>query len=231
MATNNGKNATPQDAALLKQKADQLKAQISTLAAVLMKKETDIERKKVALSNLKAVSTISKKPELPFFMTPGNVGDVNSVLWPFYFTTERVIVPPASQINAGFSVTQEAAFVMIAFTKAVFLREEEPALNYTYLDPDAPAYGGKAQGLSFTFRDSQSTREFVSTTLDLDHVGNPRFPTYLPAPMLMLPNSNLQITWNSQNNEDQTFVPFLTFFGYRIRIEDAKQIYSLVGEE
>jgi hypothetical protein len=58
-------------------------------------------------------------------------------------------------------------------------------------------------------------------------VGVPEFPSVLPTPILFLPNSTIEVTYQNDNATD-TFVPFITLFGYRVRIEDAQNILSTV---
>ena len=166
--------------------------------------------------------------KLPFYMAPGNVGDVNRVIWPFWYTTEDTQVAPNQTVSTGFSVTQEAAYIITSYTKAVYLRTVGPD-NISYLDPKFAVGGGKSTGLSVNFRDSQSSRQFMDTTIKLDNVGNPRFVTEFEAPMLLLPNANFEVIFVNENPTD-TFIPFITMFGYRMRIEEAKSILAVAGD-
>lgn len=66
------------------------------------------------------------KSVLPGYMMPGNVGDVNKVCWPFWFTNITPLLPAAaggmaSQAKATVTITQEAAFIMTAIMKTVFI--------------------------------------------------------------------------------------------------------------
>lgn len=157
-------------------------------------------------------------------LAPGNIGDINNIIWPFYFTTE---IPDESiganeTFQTGFSVTQEAAFIWTSFTKAVYL---DDAGSWGYLNPDDTQ--PSAPGLSFTLRDGSSSRQLFNTPMNIDNYGNPRFPTKLPRPIMLLPNQVMQIAF-ANSHEANSYVPFITAFGYRVRIEQADKLLSLV---
>jgi hypothetical protein len=63
--------------------------------------------------------------------------------------------------------------------------------------------------------------------MPLDAYGLPEFPTVLNTPLMFLPNSTVEAQYSNTNNTN-TYVPWITFFGYRVRIEDAHEILSLV---
>lgn len=156
---------------------------------------------------------------------PGNIGDINRAIWPFFFTFASEDLVPGRTILKSFTVTQEAAFLWRMSTKAVFLKTGvEPNINYEYIDPVTD----NAPGLKFSLRDAQSTRELNGNRAQtMDTMGFANFPDVLPSSQLMLPNATMQI---SLTNEHPTNVyrPFVTFIGYRIRIEDAQNILSTV---
>lgn len=162
---------------------------------------------------------------LPATMRPGNVGSINRVIWPFFFTFTAPELSPNSSSQGFTTITQEAAFVWMSYTKAVYKKTAGPV--YTYVDPDDYSAVGQTDGLKFTLRDAQSTRTFHNSPLEVDQIGNPQFPSVLPTPILFLPNSTIEITYQNDNAAD-TFVPFITLFGYRVRIEDAQKILSTV---
>lgn len=160
-------------------------------------------------------------------LTPGNIGDINSVIWPFYFPTDLLdsALGPNETFQTGFSVTQEAAFVMMSFTTTIYLVEgEDPNESWTYLDPDQ---GETAPGLTFTLRDGSSSRQFYNQPIPISGYGNPRFPTKFPRPMMLLPNQVMQVQFTNSHPTNSYF-PLLTAFGYRIRIDDAQKLLSLV---
>jgi hypothetical protein len=162
---------------------------------------------------------------LPATLRPGNVGSINRVIWPFFFTFSAPELSPNSSSQGFTTITQEAAFVWMSYTKAVYKKTVGPV--YTYVDPDDYSAAGQVDGLKFTLRDAQSTRVFHNTPLEIDSIGNPQFPSVLPTPILFLPNSTIEITYQNDNAAD-TYVPFITMFGYRVRIEDAQKILSTV---
>jgi len=157
-------------------------------------------------------------------MAPGNVGDINKVVWPYMFTTAK----PESSIGfqqtfqTSLSITQEAAFIMTSFTKAIY-RDDGAA--WTYLDPNIA--GGEARNLSFTISDRSSSRQFYNFPMQASMYGNPRFPTVLPKPMMFLPNQQIQVQFTN-THPDVSYIPTLTVMGVRCRIEDAQNILSLI---
>jgi len=170
-------------------------------------------------------ANLKNNPNLDNGMVPGNVGAINRVIWPFYFTTSFITLAPQTTINTGFTITQEAAFIWMSYTKVVY--ELTGGTDYTYVDPDQAGATSIAPGLSFTIHDSQSGRDFDNFPINLDGVGNPRWPTMFPKPTMFLPNSNIQISFNN-SDVAKTYCPRITAFGYRIRIDDAQNILSLV---
>jgi hypothetical protein len=122
----------------------------------------------------------------------------------------------------------------VSYTKACFIQTD---LNhFPYLNPENephpptgnPIQDGRAYGLSFSLRDATSTRSYNDKTVNLDLIGSPRFPTMMDPPMLILPRSNIEVLWTN-NNPAYTYIPFITFLGYRIRIDQADKIRSLVS--
>jgi hypothetical protein len=162
---------------------------------------------------------------LPASLRPGNVGSINRVIWPFWFTFSAPELTPNSSSQGFVTITQEAAFVLMSYSKSVYKKTAGP--TYTYVDPNDYTAAGQTDGLKFTLKDAQSTRTFHNAPLELDAVGLPEFPSVLPTPILFLPNSTIEITYQNDNASD-TYVPYVTFFGYRVRIEDAQRILSTV---
>lgn len=154
----------------------------------------------------------------------GNVGAINRIIWPFWFPFTAPQLGP-NETSQGFTtVTQEACFVWTSYTKSVFKLDGGV---YTYIDPQNSSAAGSSDGLKMAIRDSQSTRNLHNLPLDIDMIGDPSYPSVLPTPMLFLPNSNIEITYTNEN-PSVTYVPFITLFGYRMRIEDAQNLLSTV---
>lgn len=161
-------------------------------------------------------------------LRPGNVGDINRVVWPFFFTTTKATLVPNSTVQSNVTITQEAAFIWLGHTKAVFLEETGNPGNYNYIDPTQPDASGKANNLTLSIRDSQSSRAFMNKSIDLNQIGTWQYPTILPTPQLILPNSNIEFQF-SNSDQVNTYRPFVTLYGLRVRIEDAKDILSTIS--
>ncbi len=204
----------------------------SPLAALTQKvRNLSIQNAQMRAANQARQSSMMESPvqsvqkqfdQLPGWLAPGNIGDINKVIWPFWFTFQAPIMTANSQGTGSIAVTQEAGFVAVTMTKAIFADVGGGA--YQYQDPEAGAY---APGLSFTLRDAISTRQFMTQPVAASHLGNPRFPFSFPTPMFFLPNGVVEVQWF--NNSATTYVPFLSLFGYRIRIEDAANMMSTVS--
>lgn len=222
--------------ALLKQLRN-LRIQTSQMAAANAARERVIQEQNVRASqNLKQVNgpqdvLANVRKFLPDYLVPGNLGDVNNVIWPFWFTAqtpELAAATPGTQVQSksSFTVTQEAAFILLEITKAVFTHTTGPDV-FTYVDADNVGATPLTPGLSLILTDAQSRRNFMPTPLVFDHVGSASFPTELPTPLLFLPNSTIEIQlFNS--NQTNNYIPWLTFLGVRCRIEDAQRILSTI---
>ena len=218
----------------------QKQALLQKLTAQIQQQQAYLDNKEASLNQMQASLTAGVVPttadggrglqanmqnNLPFQLQPGNLGDINSVIWPFQFVTQTVQCLPNTNVRTGFQVTQEAAFVWMSFVKVVYA--VDGGGNLTYIDPDQPGDAGQAYDLAFTLRDSQSQRSFENLPTDINTVGVPRWPTKYPRPMLLLPNSNYEVSWQNSNAAN-TYQPYLIPFGYRIRIQDAQNILSLI---
>ena len=164
---------------------------------------------------------------VPQKLRPGNLGDLNSVIWPFFFTFSAPELEPGRSSISLTTVTQEAAFIWTSYTKAVYLRSGAGPYDYTYIDPSQPGAAGSADGLQFTLQDTSSTRTFHNSPMSLDMVGDPQFPSILPTPMMFLPNSTIQCFYSNQDASN-VYVPFITLFGYRVRLDDYYSVLSTV---
>lgn len=165
-------------------------------------------------------------------MMPGNVGDINQVIWPFWFTArdpndETLIIPPDTNLVSSFTVTQEAAFVIMEFTKQVFIEDDQNPGQFVFIDPAQADGSAKANNLSYTMKDSQSSRVFNDQPTDINSVGYWEWPTVMGPPMLLLPNSNFELDI-ANDDPNNTYAVMFTFFGYRIRIDKAKDILSTI---
>lgn len=160
---------------------------------------------------------------------PGNIGDINRVIWPFWFTFSTQNISPGQSFVASFSVTQEAGFLMRYVTKQVYT--VDPITQFmTYIDPfNFNEDVNSANGLVVGMKDAQSSREFYGRSLqDIDMWGSANFPTYFPSAVFLLPNQTMQLTL-SNNSATETYVPFVSVVGYRVRVQDAQKILSTVS--
>ncbi len=164
--------------------------------------------------------------KLPPQLQPKNIGQINQVVWPFWFTFTAPELAPNSSSQGFVTITQEAGFILMSMSKVVFRKTTGPT-QYTYVDPENYTSTGDTDGLKYTIRDAQSTRVFHNIPMELDMIGHPQYPTVLPSPLYFLPNSTIEITYQNDNASD-TYVPFVTLFGYRIRMDDANNILSTV---
>lgn len=162
---------------------------------------------------------------LPPEMRPGNIGELNKVIWPFYFPCSRVTLAPGQSMRGSFTVTQEAAFVMTSLTKVVHRTVEGLT---SYIDPrNFNTEVGGANDLVFTMRDASSSRNFNSLPMELDHIGDPWNPSPFPTPMLVRENGTIEFQFTN-NSLDQTYSAVITAFGYRVRIAQFEKLLSQV---
>jgi hypothetical protein len=158
----------------------------------------------------------------------GNVNDINSIIWPFFFPSEMTEIAPDKNEVINIKVTQEAPFTLTEIIKVVFFDNEG---TWKYLDPksyDDNIQNGLAQGLKFTIVDAQSGRSWFDKPVSLDHIGDGKDPYELPSPVMVLPNSTLEIQLFNQSVN--TYKVGIILKGYRIRVQDAANMLSLVTE-
>ena len=194
------------------------------------RKQVEADEARIRQGLVKTNSAESMKTNLnislPAHLVPGNVNELNKVIWPFFYKTDKLELAPNVNGRTSFTVTQEAGFTWMSYTKTVYLKDAITSV-LTYVDPEDTSAAGEANGLTFTLRDSASTRQFHDKAMFLDHVGSPRFPTVLPTPVFILPNGNYEASIIN-SHPTNIYVVYMTFFGYRVRIDDAQHILSLV---
>jgi len=163
-------------------------------------------------------------------LMPGNIGDINKVVWPFWYTFTAPELTPGLSSTGSFTTSQEAAYIWLSFTASVFLRTGGgPNYVYTAIDTDDESGAGLINGLNIVFRDAQSSRVFQRNPMPIEAFGSPAFPTVLRSPVMFLPNSTVECLFTN-NDATNVYVPFISFFGYRVRIQGAEQILSLVTD-
>lgn len=166
---------------------------------------------------------LDMKNRMPDVVASG-VQDMNKVIWPAQFSSGYLLTSPSKQTNEkNMVISQEAAFVCTKMVKSVF-KYNGPG-DITWINPeDISTLVNDVYVLS---KDPQSTRSFNKEPISVQNIGYAKFPTKLLSRPLILPNSAINIQLNSKNNVD-TYYTNITFFGYRIRIEDAQDILGLV---
>jgi len=213
----------------LQEQAQKLKDYVDQKQLILQAKENQLRK---GLLSPDAVQNLDRKmkSDLPSWLSPGNVGDLNQVIWPFLFVTENLSpIAPEQTLRTQFSNTQEASFIVTHFTKAVY-RYDAITGETKYINPDdtTTPTAGSAKDLQFSIRDGLSSREFFASAANLDEYGHPRWPTRLPAPQFIIPRGNYEITFNN-NNAAEYFIPVITFFGYKMRVENAESLLSTIS--
>lgn len=160
---------------------------------------------------------------LPKHMAPGNVGDINEVLWPFWFPFDFDFgTNPTFTINSRLSeivqIDQEAGFLLTHISR-------------DHVDPGPSGYQAPLQA---TIRDLQSTRQFNSEPIPIQMIGFKAQPTYLDTPHFFLPNARIQMdlscwlpvgdTFAVQGSGEHQFV----LGGYRIRNKNAAKVIASI---
>jgi hypothetical protein len=165
---------------------------------------------------------------LPDHLMPKNVGHLNHVAWPFYYTvdfdlsttTDWPNLTANTKQSSSFQVSQEAAFLMMG----VFRHADD------YND------AGDLGPLAVEFRDRQSSRFFNDSPIPIQMIGQRGYVSYLAKPMIILPNAFFEITLTttldagvSQNTPNgSTGKHQFTMMGYRVRVEDAHKVLSSI---
>jgi hypothetical protein len=161
------------------------------------------------------------KDYLPSHMVPGNVGGLNKVAWPFWFQINfdfgnNPTYDLATRQVQSFQVTQEAAFLLMSITRK----------SYAY------STAGELAPLQLEIRDRQSTRQFNDKPVPMQMIGIKSRPTVLPTPMLMMPNAFIDLTLSSWSPTPQVTAGSgkfqFSFFGFRVRVEDADKVLSTI---
>jgi hypothetical protein len=230
-------NPTSAQAPVL-QKLKNLQVQIAALSAANQVKSAQLAVQQAAVQGQGTMPVRGPQDVLrnlrnvlPDYLVPGNLGDVNRVVWPFWFTNITPELPAAvgttqTTSTATVTITQEAAFIITDILKAIFIFDPI-AGTYTYVDPSQPGQAGLTPGLTMQLVDAQSSRVFMSKPVELDTIGYSQFPYELPTPIMFLPNSIIQ-TQFTNTNTSFNYIPWVTFLGVRCRIEDSQRIMGLI---
>jgi hypothetical protein len=155
-------------------------------------------------------------------LMPGNVGGLNTVVWPFWFEmdfdfgTNPTLLAPGLQQTQSYQVTQEAAFMLMAVCR----------------NANSDSTSGDLGPWQVTFKDRQSSRQFNDAPIPIQMIGSRSLPTILPTPMLLMPNAFFDAVMTTWQTTSQATVGSgkhqFTFFGYRVRIQDAQAVMDSV---
>lgn len=169
---------------------------------------------------------LSLKNQTPDVVASG-IRDVNKVIWPFTFSTGFMETSPtATFAEKNITVTQEAAFVVVAMVKQVF--KKNAPNDYEWIN--VRESGSQIKDLYMTLSDPQSGRNFHREPMSVEHIGDSMFPTKLLSRPLILPNSSLNVKLYSQSSTE-TYFTNISLIGYRVRIEDAQDMLGLVTRD
>lgn len=159
---------------------------------------------------------------------PANIGDINSVLWPFFFQFSTNDLAPGASDTFSFSVTQEAGFLMRQISQVTYRKLDSGTYEYInpfYWDEDA----NSPNGLVFNIEDAQSSRVYNGRTAEeVSMLGNANFPKIYPSTVFLLPNQTMLLNL-SNTNTIETYRCYVTVMGYRVRVQDAQKILSTVS--
>lgn len=160
-------------------------------------------------------------------VTASGIRDVNKVIWPFLFSSGFLETSPTIQFaEKNITVTQEAGFVILGMIKQVF--KKNGTGDYTWINVRENA--SQIKDLYMTLSDPQSGRNFHRDPISVENIGDSLFPTKFLARPLILPNSSINVKVYSQSTSENYFTN-ISFFGYRVRIEDAQEMLGLVTRD
>jgi hypothetical protein len=217
-------------------RANAVQSQINHLNNVkraLREREKSLDARKMYLDspgvfNSNSIKTLRTglQGALPNFMMPGNVGGINEVTWPFYF-----------QIDIDMGDDPSISSNIFSLTKNFFQVDQEAALLLMSI---GRSHSTNAAGQSATIDaplqveliDRQSSRRFSDKPFPLQMIGLDSLPSVLPTSMYIQPNAFLDVIVNGIPDSPQDFtgsgVFQLSFFGMRIRTEDAGKVLSTI---
>lgn len=174
-------------------------------------------------NNVKALKN-SLLGNLPSHMVPGNVGGINEVTWPFLFQINLDIgnnptIIDSSITRGSFQVDQEAAFLLMSISRSH--STNAAGQSATALAP-----------LQVEIIDRQSSRRFNNAPMPLQMIGQNSCPSIMPTPMYVMPNAFIDFVVSGIPAAAQDVTGSgqfqLSFYGYRIRTDDAGKVLSTI---
>lgn len=205
---------------------------ISQAKALLIeerKREQNLKIRYNALSQIPVVAGNNPKSLrehleeiLPPDLIPANVGNIDSVAWPFWyqfdfdFGTNPTLANTLRQTQSV-QVTQEAGFLMLGISRD----SEETSLA-----------GNLGPWTIEAIRDRQSSRQFNDRPVNFQNIGTKSNLTVFPTPMLFFPNAFIDLTMGcfqtTPNAVVGEAVHQISIFGYRVRMGDDQRILSTI---
>jgi hypothetical protein len=213
------------------------------------RKQQELRQLKTSISNIKARNqALSSQPTvtqagelqqnlakiLPAHLRPRNVGNLYHVQWPFYFSMDFDL----SQTQPWIDNAPDGAITSDTRQTRTYQVTQESAFLFTAISRNCNDYdvSGDLGPLQVEIRDRQSSRFFSNAKIPIQMFGAEGWPTPMPTPFLVMPNAVIEMEISSflepgvvaEPEPDQTGRIQFTFFGYRMRIEDAQKILSSI---
>lgn len=157
-------------------------------------------------------------------MTAASLRDVNQIIWPFTFSTGFIKTSPTKSFaEKNITITAEAGFVATKIVKQVF---ERIAPNVFKMVDSKDYTAAQIDSLKIALSDPQSGRNFFRNPMPIQSIGDAFFPTKLEGRPMILPNSALRVEF--YNDGAKEYYSNISIIGYRIRVENAQELLSLV---
>lgn len=158
-------------------------------------------------------------------MTSAGIRDINQIIWPFVFSTGFVRTSSSKKFSEkNITVTAEAGFVATKVIKQVF--KKVGAGDYQLVD-SRDYSADQFDELKIAISDPQSGRNFFRNPMPIQSIGDAFFPTVLQGRPMILPNSALKVEF--YNDGATEYYSNISIIGYRIRVENAQELLSLVS--
>lgn len=193
-------------------------AYLAKLEKMVLSEESKVKTREQLMSN-----------RVPDLLTAGNMSDVNKIIWPFTFSTGfmRTNVNKLSEQRV-MRITAEAGFVALKIVKTVYERIDLGGGNYTYEQVNF-RQGQRAEDLRISWVDTASDRGFQQKPMSINHLGDAFFPTKFYSRPFIMPSSSILFQLDAGANTNDYFTN-ISLIGYRVRVEDAKGLFTLVNE-
>lgn len=166
-------------------------------------------------------------------MTSASLRDINQIIWPFIFSTGMIRTSSIKKFaEKNITVTNEAGFVATKVIKQVFERvvtldvNDEEVVSYKLIDT-MDANADLLDELKITISDPQSGRNFFKNPMPIQNIGDAQYPTPLEGRPMILPNSAMKVEF--YNNGAKEYYACVSILGYRLRVENADTLLSLVA--